>query len=156
MPSLHERLAAKVAELRAVAEAASKAKPGQWIASPTHDGSRWTGHSHVFAEERYETETVTGTRIRGVAHQIADSLNLVTSSFAEPNPAPAAVAVCIVTAVNLLPGVLDWAQDVLRRHEPGYPLLSGGPWCNHGGVAYDWPCAEVLAVARALGVSPDA
>lgn len=136
----HSAILAALAELRTTAEAAARVKPGKWTATPTHDGIEWEGHSHVFAVEHYETEEVEGTRTRGVAHLIADSLDIKRSSFADPAPAPA-IAAAHIAAWDPAHSLrwLSWAEQVAAEHKP---IVENVEWWDcHDGTGKAAICA---------------
>ncbi len=151
MADLHERLTAEVTRRLDVARAADAAKPGPWRAIATHDGLGWTGFSRIVAEE---TTPDGGKTSRFVADKIYDSLEVQESSFADPEPAPAVVAVF---------AALHDPADSIRRYERALRVLErhvpdAEVWCSCGkrmcgcGEHVSWPCDEIADMVIEYGL----
>lgn len=156
MPDLHSRIAVELDRRLAVARAATKAKPGLWLAYPTHDGQQWTGHSHVRAKE----ETAEKSISRPVAYLIADSLDLQPSAFGGDPPPPAATAEHIAMAAPAdAERRYSAALRVLNRHRPfdadGQSACTActdmDRWVESG-VAMAADCSEIEDLAASLGL----
>jgi hypothetical protein len=143
-----DAIEARLVELERTIADAVRLPWNRWrgLDSPYGDGFVWIGDERgVLASERPET----------------DSSWLTAKCFTEAD------ADLIVTAVNLLPGVIAWARDVLERHPvavsheacdhetPGeecttYEVCGA---CTNNEYEAEWPCPEVRAVAEAIGVT---
>lgn len=156
--TLHTRLRAEIDRRLAVARAANAAKPGDWVAVTTHDGSSYDGLSRVIAVQMTADRTIS----RHVADGISDVPEPVRAGFEDIEPEAADVAEHIALhdpadAIRRYEGELE----VLERHQSramalgqSAPSVAQPKLCWRCNVEY--PCADLTSLAHRLGVSVDA